>query len=359
MWYRLTARWLALGLLGSIPVLIALQDSASATTLTLTIIRPAATSGPTGAFSEVRSNAACGVVGGSQQLVSGGGVSVTLSSNSIKVNGSAPWNGTSEITGTVTGTVANNSPAWLGVGGSGGQGDSSAADTAFAMCFSKGATTDITGTDIVMNSTPGPLAADDVSTTVATCPVGDRLLSGGARVYSVGSGNDKPVASYPAFSTSTVAATAAPNGSINPNQWVAVGMTGGTTHTAADITTYAYAVCATGGAGHVTTTVRTAEVAGPTASSGAAGVTTTCQAGDGSLVGGGAAIDGGGVTTTTFVKPGSQGDHLTGSFPSDTAGNPVVSGTTTAAVWSAKTHAGGSTSPGTVSDVWAMCVKTT
>jgi Bacterial regulatory proteins, tetR family len=66
----------------------------------------------------------------------------------------------------------------------------------------------------------------------------------------------------------------------------------------------------------------------------------------------------GNVTTTDFDQngPGSGGDHLNGSFPSDSDGNPVSDGTTTAASWTAATHTGGVDSPNTYSDVWALCV---
>lgn len=353
-WSSIGARIAAVALLGMVPVLI-LEDQASAVTpLAVTVIRPAAIPGPNMALSEVRANAPCPRIGVNQQLVSGGGVSLTLSSNSPKVNGTEPWNGTSEMTGTVTGTSLQE---WLGVGGSGGQADAAETTTPFAMCFTPG--TGITGTVVVQSSTAGPVSAGGVSLTAATCPAGDRLLSGGARTASSPAGNAKPIASYPAFSTSTVSYTAAPNGSVNPNQWVAVGLGGGATFTASAINTYAFAVCTAGGAANVTNTVRFNEASGPLSGSQALGVTATCQSGDGSAVGGGAAMDGGNITTTAFTAPGSQGDHLTGTFPANANGTPAVTGTTTTTVWAAETHTGGMASANTVSDVWAMCVNTT
>jgi hypothetical protein len=65
------------------------------------------------------------------------------------------------------------------------------------------------------------------------------------------------------------------------------------------------------------------------------------------LVGGGAFISNG------FGKPASQGDHLTGDFPSDSSGHPVTSGS--AGSWTAESHTGGMSSSGTTTDVWALC----
>ncbi|MFE7301764.1 hypothetical protein [Streptomyces sp. NPDC057579] len=55
--------------------------------------------------------------------------------------------------------------------------------------------------------------------------------------------------------------------------------------------------------------------------------------------------------------PGSGGTHLIGSFPSDSDGSPVGDGTSTAAHWTADIHVGGSPSPDTYSDVWALCLN--
>jgi hypothetical protein len=96
-------------------------------------------------------------------------------------------------------------------------------------------------------------------------------------------------------------------------------------------------------------------VSGPTAATTGQTATVGCGAGDGKLVSGGAAVSGGNVTTTDFTAPGSGGDHLNGSFPSDASGNPVGNGTTTAANWTAFTHTGGASSPNTFTDVWALC----
>lgn len=328
----------------------------------ITVVRPAATSGPTVANTEVKADAACT----SPQIVAGGGVSLTFTGNGIHVNGTEPsTDGTSELTGTVTGSVASSPPHWLGISGAGGQGEAGAADTPFAMCFlpnsNIGTSPNITGTTVVMNEASGPNGVYGVSLTVATCPSGTRLLSGGARTTPASVGSVKPIASFPTWATST-SHLAAPDGSVNPDSWAAVGMSGGTTNTGTSDMTYAYAVCTAGGASHVTNTVHMSEVAGPIAAGTARLVTATCGSlrNSPTLVGGGAAIDGGNITTAAFSKPGTFGDHLTGTFPSDASGNPVVTGTTTATVWAATTHKGGmsSVTGDTVSNVWAMCVNT-
>ncbi|MEV4559326.1 hypothetical protein AB0K51_20375 [Kitasatospora sp. NPDC049285] len=62
------------------------------------------------------------------------------------------------------------------------------------------------------------------------------------------------------------------------------------------------------------------------------------------------------MTTAGFTKAGSQGTHLTGSYPSDADGTPVGDRTATPAYWTADIHVGGSPSPHTFSDVWALCL---
>jgi hypothetical protein len=123
--------------------------------------------------------------------------------------------------------------------------------------------------------------------------------------------------------------------------------------------TYAYAICSGSGinVSGVTVKVRYKEVSGPTTATTGQTDTVGCGSGDGNLVSGGAAISGGNVTITDFTESGSQGDHLNGSYPSDSSGNPVSGGTTTAADWTASTHTGGASSPGTYSDVWALCAN--
>src|SRR5262249_23884295 len=142
---------------------------------------------------------------------------------------------------------------------------------------------------------------------------------------------------------------AAADGDTNPDSWAAVGWSAGGNSN----TTYAYAICSGDDidVSGVTVKVRYSEVSGPTSATTSQTQTVGCGGEDGTLISGGAAISGGSVTTTDFTGPGSQGDHLNGSFPSDSTGNPVSNGTTTAAYWTAFTHTGGASSPSTYSDV--------
>ena len=120
--------------------------------------------------------------------------------------------------------------------------------------------------------------------------------------------------------------------------------------------TYAYAVC-TGEEVDVTdldVTVRFNEAAGPTAATTGPKNTVGCSGEDGELISGGAAISGGGVTSVSFTSPGSQGDRLNGTYPSDGSANPA-SDATSPTYWTAYTHTGGSSSPDTYTDVWALC----
>ncbi|WP_043263017.1 hypothetical protein [Streptomyces sp. CT34] len=68
-------------------------------------------------------------------------------------------------------------------------------------------------------------------------------------------------------------------------------------------------------------------------------------------------VSGGGVTTTDFMKTGSGGPHLNGSFPSDSAGNPVRNGVAGPSYWTAVAHAGGSPAPNSYTDGWALCLN--
>ncbi|MFE9634704.1 hypothetical protein [Streptomyces sp. NPDC006463] len=122
--------------------------------------------------------------------------------------------------------------------------------------------------------------------------------------------------------------------------------------------TYAYAICSTDDIDlkHVATTVHFTEVSGPNTASTGQTATARCSREEGQLVSGGAAISGGNVTTTDFSKAASGGPHLNGSFPSDAAGTPVGHGGSDPSYWTAASHSGGSPSPGSYSDVWALCL---
>ncbi|MEU1401106.1 hypothetical protein ABZ471_01840 [Streptomyces sp. NPDC005728] len=332
---------------------LAVPGVAYANTVGVTVKTPGATAGPAATFSEITTQAAC-----TSGLISGGGIDQAIgtgtSSNGNKINGTSPSpDGSTEYTGS-TGVVGTDVTHWLGIGGSGGAVNASFSSTPYALCFSSNV---INHTQVVMNKIAGPTTSGTVGLVTATCPANTRLLGGGARSTPASIGSLKPTASFPTFNNSAhdFGQKAAADGETNPDSWSAVGWNGGGGNS--NNTTYAYAICSGNGIDISGTTVkvRYSEVSGPTAATSGQTVTVGCGGGDGKLVSGGAAISGGSVTTTDFTGPGSVGDHLNGSYPSDHGGAPVGDGTTTAAYWTASTHTGGGSSPSTYSDVWALC----
>ncbi|MGG7569485.1 hypothetical protein [Streptomyces sirii] len=331
---------------------LAVPGVAYANTVGVTVRTPGATAGPTTTFSKISTHADC-----SSGLVSGGGIDQAIgtgtSSNGNHVNGTEPSSdGSTEYTGS-TGVVGTDNTHWLGIGGSGGAVNGSFSSTPYAVCFSSNL---INHTQTVMNKAAGPTTSSTPLAVTATCPANTVLLGGGARTTPADVGSLKPIASFPTFNNSAhdYGLKAAADGETNPDSWTAVGYNGGgggTTNT-----TYAYAICSGNGinVSGVTVKVHYSEVSGPTSATTGQTVTVGCGT-DGKLVSGGTAISGGSVTTTDFTGPGSGGDHLNGSFPSDNSGNPVSDGTTTAAYWTASTHTGGASSPNTYSDAWALC----
>ncbi|MFF3209786.1 hypothetical protein ACFYYB_03900 [Streptomyces sp. NPDC002886] len=341
-------RTLALGAV----LALALPGTAYANTVSVTVKTPGATSGPATGNSEISTHADC-----ASGLASGGGINQAIgtgaSVNGNHVNGTSPSpDGTTEYTGS-TGVVGTDVTHWLGIGGSGGQVNASFSTTPYAMCFTSSL---INHTQVVMNKANTPTAGATAGRVTATCPANTRLLGGGARTTPGTTGSLKVIASFPTFNNSahSYGARAAANGETNPDSWSAVGWDSGAN--AADYT-YAYAICSGNGitVTGATVTVRYAEVSGPTSGSTGQTATVGCGGNDGKLVSGGAAISAGSVTTTDFTGPGSGGDHLNGSFPSTSGGAAVADGTTTAAYWTAASHTGGQSSPGTDTAVWALC----
>ncbi|WP_314246761.1 hypothetical protein [Streptomyces sp. DSM 40907] len=332
---------------------LAVPGIAYANTVGVTVKTPGATMGPGSAFSEISTNAAC-----SSGLISGGGIAQAIgtgtSSNGNEINGTSPSpDGSTEYTGS-TGVVGTDVAYWLGIGGSGGAVNASFSSTPYAMCFTSSL---INHTQVVMNKIAGPTTSGTVGLVTASCPANTRLIGGGARITPASVGSLKPIASFPTFNDSAHAfgQKAAADGENNPDSWTAVGWNGGGGNS--NNTTYAYAICSGNNIdiSGATVKVRHSEVSGPTAATSGQTVTVGCGGNDGKLVAGGSAISGGNVTTTNFTGPGSVGDHLNGSYPSNSGGTPVGDGTTTAAYWTAVTHTGGGSSPGTYSDAWALC----
>jgi hypothetical protein len=101
------------------------------------------------------------------------------------------------------------------------------------MCISSGPS----ATLVEAPSVSGPNTGDTIATATATCPAGDRLLSGGARTTPGTAGSLKIIGSFPSNSTGTPVTSG-----TNPASWTAVGLNGGGGGTN---TTYAFAVCST------------------------------------------------------------------------------------------------------------------
>lgn len=340
-------------LLGAV-LALAVPGTAYANTVSVTVKTPGATSGPATSNSEISTHGDC--AGG---LISGGGINQAIGTgtgvNGNHVNGTSPSSdGTTEYIGS-TGVVGTDVTHWLGIGGSGGQVNASFSTTPYAVCFTSNL---INHTQVVMNKVNAPTAASTVGAATATCPANTRLLGGGARTAPGNTGTFKTIASFPTFDNSahSFGLKAAADAASNPDSWTAVGWDSGPN--GAD-TTYAYAICSGSGinVSGATVKVRHTEVSGPTSGSTGQTATVGCGTGDGNLVGGGAAISAGNVTTTDFTGPASGGDHLNGSFPSTSGGAAVGDGTTTAAYWTAAAHTGGQSSPGTHTDVWALCAN--
>jgi hypothetical protein len=321
-----------LALAGTVAALGALPVTAWAQSPSTSVVS-GNTAGPSATFSEVTATASCG-----STPLSGGGARLaettqTVTANGIHIDGSFP-----SPDGTAQATNGLLNPAdWVAAGGSGGAVPTDAQTLAYGMCLAGGPT----ATKIVVASTPGPTQTFQAAETTATCPTGTRLLSGGARATPGTVGSLKANGSFPSDPSGTPVLAG-----VNPSSWTVSGLNGGGGDDSN--TTYAFAICATAGPA-LTVTVVHAEVPGPAAASTPAQATVSCPAGT-------ALLGGGGFISDAFGLPGSQGDHLTGSYPSDDLGTPVAGGY--AGSWTAASHTGGVTSGSlTQTDVWAMCAS--
>jgi hypothetical protein len=302
---------------------------ASALALPTTSVVSASIDGPNAAMVSGQTYAAC-----TPRLVSGGGARTdqAVLSNGTHLNASFPT-----PDGVGPSASGDLSPTnWMGAGAIGGQATSGVTTWAYGICLDAGPASTI----VVKASTPGPSETFTGRLATATCPTGTRLLSGGAQTLPGTVGSLKPNGSFPSDASGNPILSG-----TNPTSWTAAGLNGG--QPPADNTTYAYAVCATAGDANPTVLVRTAHIDGPGDASTGDQVTVGCPDG-------GVLLGGGGWISDEFGLPGSQGDHLTGSFPSDASGTPITSGV--ASAWTASSHIGGTVSgPKTDTDVWAMC----
>lgn len=303
---------------GAAVTLASLALGASSAQAAATTVVSAAVPGPSAAFSEVTVVADCG-----GRTASGGGARLDQSAQAVLHNGLR-----------VYGNVPLDASRWLGAGGGGGAVPSDALTVAYALCLDTPLST-----TIVTASARGPSGTFQEQRTTVTCPDGTSLLSGGARTTPGTVGSLKPRASYPSDAVGTPVL-----GGPAPRSWTAVGLNGGGGDQRN--TTHVFAVCA---ADSPPVTVVHTQVPGPARASSAAQSTASCPAGT-TLLGGGASI------SDAFALPGSQGDHLTGSYPSTPAGLPVATGAATS--WTAATHTGGVDSGNlTHTDAWALCAS--
>ena len=289
--------------------------------------------GPSSTFTEVRASADC-----AGRLLSGGGTRLAqttdvVSHNGIHIEGSFPSpDGQPQSPGGDLGPSR-----WVAARGSGGGVPNDAQTLAYALCLAAGPT----ATRVAAAATPGPSGTFQTVRATATFPGASRLLSGGARTTPGAVGSLKPSGSYPsdAAGTPLVAGT-------DPSSWTVTGLNGGGGDQGNR--TYAFALCATAGP-LPTVTIAHAQVPGPAAATTPAQASVACPTGT-------VLLGGGGFISDAFGLPGSQGDHLTGSYPSDTRGTPVAAGP--AGAWTAASHTGGVDSGSlTQTDVWAMCAS--
>lgn len=289
--------------------------------------------GPTGTFSEVLASADCGTA-----TLTGGGARMAQTTrivehNGLHLDGSLP--SVDGLTQPDDGTVGPT--RWIAAGGAGGGVPNDAQTIAAGICLTAGGLP----TTVVVASTRGPANAWEMVRATATCPAGTRLLGGGARTTPGTVGSLKPNGSFPSDGDGAPLLTG-----TNPRSWTAVGLNGGGGDKGN--TTHAFALCALEDPGW-TITVAHAQTPGPALASSAAQTTATCPAGS-------ALLSGGAFISDRFGLPGSQGDHLTGSYPSDVAGTPIASGPANA--WTAASHTGGVDSgPLTQTDAWALCAS--
>jgi hypothetical protein len=317
--------------LSAVLALAALVSPASAGAALSTSVVSASVAGPNAAMNEGGASADC-----AGRLVTGGGARVdqTVLSNGTHLAGSFPTpDGIGQsVDGDATPT------AWLGAGAIGGQATNGVTTWAYGICLDAGPA----ATKVAYSSTPGPSETFTGKLATVTCPAGTRLLSGGARTTPGTVGSLKPNGSFPSNGSGAPVLSG-----LNPASWTAAGLNGGQPPNAN--TTHGFAICTAPGAATPTVAVQNARVDGPENASTGTQVTTTCP--DGTVL-----LGGGGWISDRFALPGSQGDHLTGSFPSDASGTPVTSGP--ASSWTASSHVGGTYSgPLTTTDVWAMCAS--
>jgi hypothetical protein len=312
---------------------LATAAPASADPLATTVVS-GSVPGPASTFTEVTATADC-----AGQLVSGGGTRLAQSTDTVLHNGIHIEGSFPSPDGRAQSADGDAGPTrWVAAGGSGGGVPDDAQTLAYAICIGAGGPT---MTRVIASSARGPSATFQMVRTTATCAGGTRLVGGGSRTTPGTVGSLKPNGSFPSDATGNPLTTG-----TNPASWTVTGLNGGGGD--AGNTTFAFALCASAGS-LPTVTVVHGEAPGPALATTPLQTTASCPA-QTALLGGGAFI------SDAFGLPGSQGDHLTGSYPSDATGTPVGGGP--ASAWTAASHTGGVDSGSlTQTDVWALCAS--
>jgi uncharacterized repeat protein (TIGR01451 family) len=300
-----------------------------------------------GAHRGLTVSAACAA---GSRLVGGGGYlrpvsdPAALPTNGLVLGGTTASTGSSPVD-LAAGDGAVDPASWLSIANYTGVSEAGNQASTFALC----ATAD--GPAHVMVKTAsrtGIVATQEVqppAAATATCPVGTRLIGGGATTstpdqvndgLTVGNnGNLKPLGDYP----SDAAGASAADGSTSATSWSAYGSAG---ISAATDTVTAYALCSTDPATPPVQVART-DVDGPDAQLGTTVTTAsaTCPAGT-RMLGGGYGVDETVAGTGSGLQP-QQGYHMRGSYPS-TPGTPpaaVSDATANPDTWTALVQAGG------------------
>ncbi len=272
----------------------------------------------------------------------GGGVSLALMGGgapppSLHIDGTYP----SDSSGNPATVPGTRSSAWTAVGATGGQLVIGAGTTEFALCVEGVEAT----SQVVVASVAGPAVAATTARVTARCPALTSLLGGGGLTaltsHQAPSPSLKLTGSFPSGPEgSPITASGSAAGG-----WTAVADSGGRTGAGAETT--ALAVC--GHVGNAGTQVAVSTRPGPFSPGGVTTVTASCPTG--------AVLLSGGVKTGPANGEPQQGLHLTGSFPSGRAGNPVASSGASANAWTARAEAGGQGSPaGTATTAFAVCM---
>ena len=231
--------------------------------------------------------------------------------------------------------------AWTAVGATGGQLVIGAGTTEFALCARGVAAT----SQIAVASVAGPASAATTARATATCPARTSLLGGGGLTALTSRAEPSPslhlTGSFPSGSDGSPIAV--PGSAAN--SWTAVADSGG--RSGSGVETTAFAVC--GAVGRGRTQVALSARPGPLSPGGVTTSTASCPTGT--------VLLSGGVSTGPATGQPQQGLHLTGSFPSSPAGDPVTASGANANAWTARAESGGQGSPaGTATTAFAVCL---